>query len=276
MIIDKLKYCFFWILLITVAIVTSPVQGEESFLIEFKDDLLTVKVEDTSLKKVLAEMERKCDIKILSDDLSDEKVTIRFNGLPIDEGILRIIEYHNSILLYEEREIGLDQSSPPRLKEVIILSKDGKGINRGVIRETNLANVSAIKGEEESQLFHVLMRDLLESNDAGVREDAVEELSEMDDPRAVDLIFHALGDEDGDVRASAAQALGDKRSKSAVEPLINILRDRDSWVRESAVDALGEIGDPRAIEHLKLILADEDEDVRASADEALKRLGGKE
>jgi hypothetical protein len=127
-------------LLSTMAIPICPVEGGESFLIEFKDDLLTVKVEDASLKEVLGEIGRRCDIKIFSDDLSDEKVTIRFQALPLDEGILRIIDYHNSILLYEERGIDADQSSPPSpiVKEVIVLPNDGKGINRGDVHEPNL------------------------------------------------------------------------------------------------------------------------------------------
>jgi len=102
-----------------------------------------------------------------------------------------------------------------------------------------------------------------------VRRAAVEALEAFGDPRAVEPLIGALGDEE--VRGAAVgalQAFGDPR---AVEPLIGALGDKRPWVRLKVVEALQAFGDPRAVE--PLIGALGDEGVRDAVVRALQAFG---
>jgi HEAT repeat protein len=55
---------------------------------------------------------------------------------------------------------------------------------------------------------------------AAERREAIEQLAESEDPRAVDAVIAALKDQEGEFRASAANALGqlgDKRARCTID-----------------------------------------------------------
>jgi len=52
------------------------------------------------------------------------------------------------------------------------------------------------------------------------------------------------------MKENAIQALGQLDDPRAVEPLVQALHDADYWVRQGAARALRHLGDPRAIEPL--------------------------
>ena len=75
------------------------------------------------------------------------------------------------------------------------------------------------------------------------------------DPRAVEPLIKALGDEKWAVRSSAADALGMIGDERAVEPLSKTLKENDPkgnsfYVRVSSADALGKIGGTLAFNSL--------------------------
>jgi HEAT repeat protein len=111
-------------------------------------------------------------------------------------------------------------------------------------------------------------------DDRYVRAAAAYALGQIGDPRAVEPLIAALGDESSDVRQDAAYALGEIKDPRAVEPLIAALKDWHSNVRKAAAKALVKIGTP-AVELLIAALRDEDERVRQAAAEALDHLGWK-
>jgi len=120
------------------------------------------------------------------------------------------------------------------------------------------------------------VKDALENEDAGKREDAIVALGESKDKKAIETIAKALvNDPSEDVRLSSIDALLEIGDKSVAEPLSQALKDRDPWVRESAVEALGEVGGESAIEFIKSALNDEDGSVRELAQETLEELNSK-
>jgi hypothetical protein len=89
-----------------------------------------------------------------------------------------------------------------------------------------------------------------------VRTDAILDLGEVGDEKALDTLFKILSDRSAAKlydRVAAAEALGDLGYSSAVEPLVSVLDDHPLVVNK-AVTALGEIGDARAIQPLSQIL----------------------
>jgi len=83
----------------------------------------------------------------------------------------------------------------------------------------------------------------LGSGDEHEREDAVEALSELSDPRIILPLIRTLTDESPFVRRMAVEALGKTGSLKAVQPLMRALADDDRYVREAAAESLGRLGE---------------------------------
>lgn len=109
----------------------------------------------------------------------------------------------------------------------------------------------------------------LKAKDPEIRRRAVVTLGEMKDPRAVEPLIAALGDEQMSVQVAAVQALANIGAP-AVQPLIAGLNAPSLEVRRFAARALGEIKDPRAVE--PLIAALNDPHVRKETISALVKI----
>ncbi|MDX8551866.1 HEAT repeat domain-containing protein [Methanospirillum sp. J.3.6.1-F.2.7.3] len=83
----------------------------------------------------------------------------------------------------------------------------------------------------------------LGSSDEHDREEAVNALSEISDPRVVLPLIRAMSDDSPFVRRDAAEALGKTGALKAVHPLMKALADDDRCVRETSAEALGHLGD---------------------------------
>ena len=80
---------------------------------------------------------------------------------------------------------------------------------------------------------------------------------------------HDLKCIDGLARRDSAVALGQLGDPRAVEPLVKALGDDDRYVRIAVATALGQLGDPRAVEPLVKALGDDNIDVRIAVATAL-------
>ncbi|HET8987537.1 MAG TPA: HEAT repeat domain-containing protein [Humibacillus sp.] len=99
---------------------------------------------------------------------------------------------------------------------------------------------------------------------------ASDALASISDPRAVDALLLALGDESDVVRKDAAAALGTIGDPRARDALLAALADPSDAVHGAAVSALGAIGGPPAVEPL---IAELSGPYSASAAAALGRIG---
>ena len=109
------------------------------------------------------------------------------------------------------------------------------------------------------------------SADRRLRRDIVSALAELADPRTVNHLVHALGDEYSKVRRKAISALV-RIGAPAVEPLMQALGSDQEKIRGYAAACLGQIRDPRAKHALLALLDDEDENVRRRAIRSIKDL----
>ncbi len=82
----------------------------------------------------------------------------------------------------------------------------------------------------------------IKSEDESIREDAVDALSSLSDPRALLPLISLLKDESSYVRRAAVIAVSNSNSTKAVKALIRSLADDDRYVREAAAKALGLMG----------------------------------
>lgn len=92
---------------------------------------------------------------------------------------------------------------------------------------------------------------------------------------AVEPLITALRDEDDAVREQVVEALGAVGDPRAADALIPLLHDSSREVRQQTADTLSVFGDIRAVGPLVGVLSDKDGAVRLQAAEALERLGWK-
>lgn len=251
--------------------------GEEVFDIKFNDGQLSAKLKNSPLEKVLKEIMSQSGARIWLNDSIDTTVTIEFQNVSAREGVRRILKDKNYAFLYAPNEIKegrLSIISASKSKEIFTKTKDvpPKKPPQKPVPPTAKKG----KAKKEKPSFDSLVKDALENDDAGKREDAIIALGESKDKKAIETIAKALvNDPDEDVRLSSIDALLEIGDKSVAEPLSQALKDRDPWVRESAVEALGEVGGESAIEFIKSALNDEDGSVRELAQETLEELNSK-
>ena len=254
---------------------TPPV--EEVFDIKFSSGQLSVKLKNSPLEKVLKEIMEQSGARIWLNDAIDTTVTTEFQNVPVREGVRRILKDKNYAFLYAPNEIKegkLSIISASKSKEIFTKTKEAPPKKHPQKPVQPTAKKS--KAKKEKPPFEALVKDALENEDAGKREDAIVALGESKDKKAIETIAKALvNDPSEDVRLSSIDALLEIGDKSVAEPLSQALKDRDPWVRESAVEALGEVGGEAAIEFIKNALNDEDGSVRELAQETLEELNAK-
>jgi hypothetical protein len=246
--------------------------GGSPFVLRVEDNLLTLKLKDAPLEKVLTEIAHQAGIQITVYGPMEEYLSAEFSGLPMEKGLRRLMRDFNYVLIYGAEK---GKRGDPPIKELMIYAKEGKGphkrISPRVIAPQERPSRRLKRGSVEALLK------ALGDKDPEVREEAVYSLVDIRDERViVHLTQVLLNDTDEEVRESAAEALGDLRDKRGIAPLVEALRDKDTGVRESAVDALGEIGGDEVISPLMDALRDEDEDVREAAADALEDITGRD
>lgn len=241
--------------------------GEEVFDIKFNNGQLSAKLKNSPLEKVLKEIMSQSGARIWLNDAIDVTVTIEFQNVSVREGVRRILKDKNYAFLYapnERKEGKLSIISASKSKEEPPKKPPPKPVQPVAKKD---------KPKKEKPSFEDLVKDALENEDAGKREDAIIALGESKDKKAIETIAKALAnDPSEDVRLSSIDALLEIGDKSIAEPLSLALKDRDPWVRESAVEALGEVGGESVIEFIKSALNDEDGSVRELAQETLEEL----
>ncbi|MBI2470404.1 MAG: HEAT repeat domain-containing protein [Planctomycetes bacterium] len=250
---------------------------EEVFDVKFDNGQLSVKLKNSPLEKVLKEIMSQSGARIWLNDAIDTTVTMEFQNVSVREGVRRILKDKNYAFLYAPNEIKegkLSIISASKSKEIFTKTKEAPP--KKPPQKSVPPTAKKGKAKKEKPPFETLVKDALENEDAGKREDAIIALGESKDKKAIETIAKALvNDPSEDVRLSSIDALLEIGDKSVAEPLSQALKDRDPWVRESAVEALGEVGGEAAIEFIKNALNDEDGSVRELAQETLEELNAK-
>jgi hypothetical protein len=261
---------------------TAPPAGgpaEGPLVVRVSRDLLTVRASGVPLRQVLAAISRQAGVRILMDQPGEEPVTVALSGVPLDEGLRRLIGPRDFAFVYSG-------ASPPRLAEIRVYSRagtDGAARSSGDVwppgasepgaaarQRTIIALQSQGAGAVES-----LAQMLQDDESEAVREAAARALARTRTEIAIPPLARALReDARQQVRVAAAEALGALGSERAVPALVGALRDGEPAVRVTAVEALGAIGGRQAVVALlEAAAGDRDPQVRQAAAEAVRRLG---
>jgi len=129
-------FCITAVLLCLVSIVqaedkqkaakTQTQQSQRAPSVQFDNDLLTVKADDVPLQEVLQEIARQSDLSVEGSGLLEDKITIQFDRLALDEGLRLILRRYSFALVYVQKAPEGTQPVVLQLESLRIAAKEGK------------------------------------------------------------------------------------------------------------------------------------------------------
>ena len=246
------------LLVLAVLVPTSTAAGP-TLSVEWTRGRLSVTAEEVPLGDALREVARRTGLQVRGAEVLGDAVTVRFSGLPLSEGVRRLLARVDHVLVEEMPAHG---DARPLLALFI-----GRRPFAGAIEGDEMATTEEDAPGERLDRF-------LAASDPAVRRWAVERLGDVGDQWALPRVLAALRDQDAGVRESALGALG-QYGPVAVESLTGLLeRDTSPEVRAAALGVLGRVGGPVVAHWVRRMLDDPDPRIRLAAVEALGQAGG--
>jgi hypothetical protein len=96
-------HCGFLVILSALSLF-SFASAQAADLVSVKDGLLSVNLKDTSLLEVARDIEKQSDVWFRGDEtLFQEKISVTFNDLPLEEGLKRILTNLNYSLMFDAK-----------------------------------------------------------------------------------------------------------------------------------------------------------------------------
>ena len=96
-------HCGFFLILSALSLF-SFTSAPAADLVSVKDGLLSVNLKDTSLLEVARDIEKQSDVWFRGDEtLFQEKISVTFNDLPLEEGLKRILTNLNYSLMFDTK-----------------------------------------------------------------------------------------------------------------------------------------------------------------------------
>jgi hypothetical protein len=221
----KFTYWIFIIFFFSVPVFSTGASGDNktakpSPVIHVNDNLLTVKVKDMPLKKVLIEIANKTFIKIVTAVPVEDHIGTEFSHFPIVKGLERLLRGYNYVFIHNPENLKGDEHE---IRKIIITSREGGSRHRKM--EPMLAYTDAPPMYEDTYDEDVMI------SKADVSESIGSEI-------ALDPLRDALQDEDAGVRLSAVGALGVIGGDMAIQALESVLADKEEAVRMFATAEL--------------------------------------
>lgn len=246
-----------WLVTSTASERTGAIR-DRSIFVKVHGNILTVRAEGVPREDLLREIARQARLKLqILDPLQEESVTAAFSAVPLEEGLRRILQRENFVMVHSFKR---------RLVEVIVVSNP--------IRSPSQRDKVPAKSDhnESDEASLKALRQALQNQAAPIREAAVNALEQIGREEVVPLLALALRDQDPWIRQSAAQALGGIGGEQVLGPLTSALRDSHPKVRQSVVRALAKVGGTTVIGLLRQALEDGYAEVQEAAKEALEEL----
>jgi hypothetical protein len=269
--------------------------------IEVNGGLVTAEIHDAPLLNVLEAIASESDIRIVVGPMTDERVTIRFQDVPLDEALRRMLRGKSFTFVYSaSSEDGTAHTL--RLEEVYVItvgaakvpsaagassaagtssavrtaptqraSPEADRAIAGTISERD-GNLNAPAGAQTTAGVGDSRQNKAAAEDEKRRllELAKEALARTGDPNVIALGHTALEDPDPSAHMKALRALAKNGADGAGPLTLALLGDTNSAVREVAAGALGRTKDGAAVNPLGwAVLNDSRRHVRAAAARAL-------
>lgn len=241
--------------------------------------LLTADIAGAPLREVLAELSQAIGVKIfVADPVSAKAISIKFEKLPVEEGIKRILKGNNYTLTRRAQPtaFAVEKSDRGDGKKVSASSEEMAVAEIRVFSRDSKADVATLKelgvaDTRRAAQVAALAKQALEAETAKARSVALAGFVEQADrSQLTGTLVAALKDEDASVRLLALESMADGEDPP-LEPVAGAaLLDESPSNRRTAVDALLSIHGAAAIPTLEQALKDPDPAVQKTARSALE------
>jgi len=229
---------------------------------------LSAEIHATPLQQVLGELAAWSGVVFEIDSQENEKISVNFYRVSVQEAIQRLTKNDNSIEYYDR-----DQSGQSRLRFVRVISGTPhpspptlQYIGTGTITKRSDDNV-----DSPEQALAVLAG----SSNLVARQKAIEVLVASKVAPAVQALEAVLNDPAVEIKVAAIEGLVSLGAREALPRIILALKDSHPGVRQSAVLAVATLGDVKNVKDLRPLVQDPDASVAASADVAIQKLSAR-
>jgi hypothetical protein len=224
----RFTYWIHIILFLFIPVLSTGASGnnktvEASPVIQIKDNLLTVKVKDMPLKRVLIEIAKQIPTKIVTAVPVEDRIGTEFSRFPIVKGLERLLRGYNYVFIHNPEKSTGDEHE---IRKIIITSREGGSRHRRMEPVIAYTEKPPIEYPGKEQYDKDIM--ISEANAQGGIGSEI----------ALDPLRDALQDADTGVRLSAVGALGVIGGDMAIQALEKALTDNDEAVRMFATAEL--------------------------------------
>jgi hypothetical protein len=292
------------ILVISLLLLTYPVQAGKGTEVRFHDQRLTVHAHAVPLRDLVERIGDAADIKILHSERLDGFASVDVDTQPIDEVIKLLLRGFNYILTRsnatpDQKPAHLlqvysrvDNASPRRgpvvvpalqafhadqlnaQEQIRILNNSEDDADAESEDARSALNEREAAGEFDGGVSFDSLVDYLEDENPFVRERALIELSRRDPGRAFAYIVRAVRDDDLRVSEQAVEILSHHADAASLTQLGNILvkLDADLASRVGVFRAIAHRADPASTAFVKQVLDDQHPVIRDAAKQFLEEI----
>jgi hypothetical protein len=221
------------------------------------DTTLSITATRLTLHSVLSDISVQAKLPIvLSESLENERVSLRLEAVPLEEGLKRLLAAYDTFYLFGPSES--EKAKPSTSIKGVWVYPKGVGLELEPVPPTLWASTKELEAR-------------LEDPDPGVRSDAYEALIERLGTQGVPIVSRGLADGNGGVRLgtlTAALDAGIDIPSADLHALV--LGDSVQWIRLLALEAVET--KPEAMSIAESVKDDQDEAIRNAARLLLERL----
>jgi len=241
--------------------------------VDVRDGQLTVTVQDADLAEVLALVAERAGFELKSSG-NLGRVTASLSGVPVDEGVRRLAQEHELVLVYRRARPGQGST----LAEVRVFAArlaPAPAATRAASRGATMAEISRLaRARGDANAVARLAYLLASDPEATIRARAAWALSRAGTAAAGEALGRAVQDPEARVRVQVVYGLSRAEGARAVPTLASVLQgDPDAGVRRAAARALGGLPSGESAAALQSAVQDPDAYVRNEAARALRRQG---
>ncbi len=249
----------------SLLVLPPPVQAREpppARRVHLAGGLLSVNVHDVKLVELLDELSRQADFAVASCAPCEQRISLRFDSLPLDQGLALVLRDQNFALMWKVAA------------RATVLPKKLWLLPQVAASPQQLAAVAAVEPRTREPRTS-RQPAALSLGTPQERAEAAASMARGRQPGAVVTLTRALADSDRHVRQAAIESLVEIGGSEAIGAVGLALRDGDARLREDAVNALGDLGGPQAMALLRQAQQDASAFVRRAASQTLADLHGK-
>jgi len=234
---------------------------EDEVLIELKEGLLTVDVQDVPLNQVLSTVAEQGKFRVLFVNPAQDMISLAFTDLPLKKGLEELLKGRDHMFRYSGEDGSLSTVA-------VYTRKDGAAPTRSLQRQP----VQQTQGiDPDEQDVALLSAQALGSLDEDERLEAVEELADLDDQaEAADVLTEVLQtDVNPDVREAALESIADFEDQDSQRRAASLsVNDSEQDIRMRAVEILTDIEDWATLRDVAQ--THDDPEIRELANDALE------